>query len=178
MNFNKLLRATLTICALSAGLIGNARADFHIDRGDTTGAPTLDVGAIYIDAGTAVPYDALSFEVTAAGTWQFLAIAGFDSAIFLYEGAFDPAAPTDHLVRHNNDLLSPDTSGFVHFLVPTVQYTVVVAGLTDSDFGQYSLTIGGPGSVQVSAVPEPSTWLMLGGGLAAVAFARRRAAAR
>lgn len=178
MTFNKLLRTTLTICALSAGLIGNARADFHIDRGDTTGAATLDVGAIYLDAGTSVPYDALTFEVTAAGTWQFLAIAGFDSAIFLYEGAFDPAAPTDHLVRHNNDLLSPDTSGFVHFLVPTVQYTLVVAGLADSDFGRYSLTIAGPGSVQVSTVPEPSTWLMLAGGLGAVAVARRRAAAR
>jgi len=178
MNIRKLFGTVFTICALSAGLAGNARADFHIERGDTTGGPTLDVGAIYIDAGNSVAYDALTFQVDAVGTWQFLALADFDSAIFLYEGGFDASAPTDHLVAHNNDLLSPDTSGFVHFLVPTVTYTVVLTGLHDSEFGKYNLTIGGPGAITISAVPEPSTWLMLAGGLAAIPFVRRRSTLR
>jgi hypothetical protein len=173
MNFNKLLRAALTICALF-GLMNAAKADFHIERGDTTGSSKLDVGAIYIDAGNAVPYDVLTFEVTQAGTYQLLVMAEFDSATFLYAGDFDAASPTTSLVNHNNDLLSPDTSGFVSFLVPTVRYSLVVTGFGDNDFGKYSLTIGGPGSV-VAAVPEPSTWLMLSLGLAAVTFARRRA---
>ena len=177
MNFTKLLRAALTICALFAGLMSTARADFHIERGDTTGQATLDVGAIYIDAGNAVPYDLLTFEVNAAGTYQFLSMADFDSAIFLYADGFDATSPTDFLIAHNNNLLSPDTSGFVAFLVPTVRYTVVLTGLEDGDFGNYSLTIGGPGSV-ISAVPEPSTWLMLAFGLAAITLARRRASQR
>lgn len=178
MNFKKLLSAALTACALSAGLIGNAWADFHIERGDTSGAPTLDVGAIYIDAGTSVPYDALTFEVGSVGTYQFLAMAEFDSAIFLYQGGFDPSAPTANLVALNNDLLSPDTSGFVYFLVPTVSYTAVITGISDNEFGKYSLTIAGPGAINISAVPEPSTWLMLAFGLAAVTVARRRATQR
>ncbi len=177
MNFNKLLRTTLTICALFTGLMSTAKADFYIERGDTTGAPTIDVSAIYIDAGTAVPYDALTFEVNAAGTWQFLTIADFDSAIFLYEGAFDPSAPTTNLIAVNNNLVSPDTSGLVAFLVPTRSYTFVVSGIDDAAYGTYSLTIGGPGAV-LPAVPEPSTWMMLAFGLAAVTYARRRAALR
>jgi hypothetical protein len=176
MNFNKLLRAALTICALF-GLMNAAKADFHIERGDTTGSPTLDVGTIYIDAGSTVPYDLLTFEVTQAGTYQFLVMAEYDSATFLYASDFDVASPTSNLVSHNNDLLSPDTSGFVSFLVPTVRYTLVVTGFDDNDFGKYSLTIGGPGSV-IAAVPEPSTWLMLAFGLAAITVARRRAALR
>jgi len=176
MNFNKLLRAALTICALF-GFMNAAKADFLIERGDTTGSPTLDVGAIYIDAGSTVPYDVRTFEVTQAGTYQFLVMAEYDSATFLYEGNFDAAAPTGSLVRHNNDLLSPDTSGFAVFLVPTVRYSFVVTGFGDNDFGKYSLTIGGPGSV-VAAVPEPSTWLMLGLGLAAVGYTARRRASQ
>jgi hypothetical protein len=173
MNIRKLLKTLLVFCVLSAGLAGTARADFHIERGDTTGAPTIDVGAIYIGAGNAVPYDTLSFQVNAVGTWQFLALADFDSAIFLYANGFDPGAPTQNLIAHNNDLLSPDTSGFVSFLVPTVMYTVVLAGLHDGEFGKYSLTIGGPGAISVSAVPEPSSWLMLAFGLAITLLRRR-----
>lgn len=176
MNFTKLLRAALTICALFAGLMHTAKADFHIERGDTTGLPTLDVGAIYIDAGNAVPYDELTFTVTAGGTYQFLAMADFDSAIFLYAGAFDAAAPTTNLIAHNNDIYSPDTSGFVANVFAGLTYTVVLTGLHDDDFGKYSLTIGGPGSV--TPVPEPSTWMMLAFGLAAITYARQRAARR
>ena len=175
MNIRMLFKTLLAFCALSAGLAGNARADFHIERGDTAGGSTLDVGAIYIDAGNAVPYDTLSFQVNAVGTWQFLALAEFDSAIFLYADGFDPSAPTQNLIAHNNDLLTPYTSGFVSFLVPTVTYTVVLTGLHDGEFGKYNLTIGGPGAISVSAVPEPATWLMLAGGLAAIALVRRRA---
>lgn len=176
MNITRLLRNALTICALFAGLMHTAKADFHIERGDTTGLATLDVGAIYIDAGNAVPYDQLTFTVSAGGTYQFLAMADFDSAIFLYAGEFDAASPTTNLIRHNNDIFSPDTSGFVSNLFPGLSYTVVVTGLEDNEFGKYSLTIGGPGSV--APVPEPSTWMMLALGLAAVAHARQRAARR
>jgi len=176
MNLTKLFRTALTICALFAGFTSTARADFHIERGDTTGLATLDVGAIYLDAGNAVPYDALTFTVTAGGVWQFLAMAEFDSAIFLYAGSFDAAAPTTNLIAHSNDIFSPDTSGFVTYMFPGLTYTVVVSGLEDDEFGKYSLTIAGPGSV--AAVPEPSTWLMLAFGLAAITYARRRAALR
>lgn len=176
MNLTKLLRAALTICALFAGLMSNASAGFHIERGDTSGAPTLDVGAIYLDAGNAVPYHSLTFTVDAGGTYQFLAMAEFDSAIFLYVDGFDATSPTTNLIAHDNDIFSPDTSGFVANVFRGATYTLVVTGLQDADFGAYSLTIGGPGTI--AAVPEPSTWMMLAFGLAAVTYARSRAALR
>lgn len=176
MNMTKLFRTALTICALFTGLMSTAHADFYTHRGDTTGQSTLDVSQVYIDAGTAVPYDALTFQVSAGGVYQFLSLAEFDSAIFLYAGGFNPSAPTDHLELVNNDIFSPDTSGLIAFLFPGQTYTVVVTGIEDGDFGKYSLTIGGSGAV--TAVPEPSTWLMLAFGLAAVTLAQRRKSLR
>ncbi|QBE67117.1 PEP-CTERM sorting domain-containing protein [Pseudoduganella lutea] len=105
--------------------------------------------------------------------------------VILYEGGFDAAAPNENRVRFSDDLLSPNTSGLRWGLTAGTQYTFVVTGFNDSEYGAYSFTIGGPGNIipgpvfnnPVAAVPEPSTWLMLGLGLAAVGFTARRKAA-
>lgn len=179
MNIQKLFRAAIAACTLFAGFSGAAHADFFSYVGDSTGKPTWDVDAAFGAPGTVVPYDVFDFHVDADGTYKFLEAARFDSMIVLYAGGFDASNPLEHLIKFNDDILTPNTSGFVTSLTAGTQYTFVVTGFNDSEYGAYSVTIGGPGHIipgPVLAVPEPSTWLMLGVGLAAVGFAQRRKA--
>ena len=51
----------------------------------------------------------------------------------------------------------------------------VTASWSDQEFGNWSGQVGFfPVATFVNAVPEPSTWALLGGSLAALAFVRRR----
>ena len=179
MNINKLFRTALAACALLTGFASTASAEFFSHVGDSTGAPTWDVDAAFNGVGTVVPYQAFDFHVGEDGVYKILLAARFDSMIILYEGGFDASAPNDHLIRFNDDILTPNTSGFRTELTAGLQYTFVITGFNDSEFGAYTFTIGGPGNiiqgpVQLAPVPEPSTWLMLGLGLAAVGCAARR----
>ena len=179
MNIRKLFRTALAACALFTGFAGTASAEFFSHVGDSTGSPTWDVDAAFNGVGTVVPYQAFDFHVDADGVYKFLAAARFDSMVILYEGGFDASAPNENLIRFNDDILTPNTSGFQTELTAGLQYTFVVTGFNDGEFGAYTFTIGGPGNIMpgpapLAAVPEPSTWLMLGLGLAAVGFAARR----
>ncbi|GGY05886.1 PEP-CTERM sorting domain-containing protein [Massilia dura] len=183
MTIKKILRTALAACVLFAGFAGTASAEFFSHVGDSTGAPTWDVDAAFDAPGTMVPYESFDFHVDAGGAYKFLAAARFDSMIILYEGGFDASAPNQNRIRFNDDILSPNTSGFVTSLTAGLQYTFVITGFNDSEYGAYTFTIGGPGNIipgpvtigaPVLAVPEPSTWLMLGIGLAAVGYAARR----
>ena len=187
MTIKKLSRTALAACALFAGFAGTASAEFFSHVGDSTGAPTWDVDAAFDAPGTVVPYEAFDFHVDADGTYKFLAAARFDSMIILYEGGFDASAPNEHRIRFNDDLLTPNTSGFVRGLTAGLQYTFVITGFNDSEYGANTFTIGGPGNIipgpvaigaHVLAVPEPSAWLMLGIGLAAVGYTARRKASQ
>ncbi len=73
----------------------------------------------------------------------------------------------------NDDLLGLTTSGFSFTLAANTPYVLVVTGFSNTDFGRYSTTIGGPGVV--TAVPEPSPQALLALGLVAVALGRLRA---
>jgi hypothetical protein len=46
---------------------------------------------------------------------------------------------------------------------------------TDTPEFYYGFTVGTAGSAQVPAIPEPSSWALLGVGLIALAIKRRRA---
>lgn len=179
MTITKLLRNALAVCALLTGFTGTASAEFFTHVGDSTGKPTWDVDAAFNAVGTVVPYDAFNFHVDEDGVYKFLEVARFDSMIILYEGGFDASQPNLNRIRFNDDILTPNTSGFQAVLTAGLQYTFVVTGFNDSEFGQYSFTIGGPGNIipgPIAAVPEPSAWLMLGIGMAGFGFVARRKA--
>ncbi len=71
MNFKKLFRSALAVCALSVGFIGSASADYFSHVGDTTGKPEW---SLYDDFGapaTHVPYDVFTFNVDQDGFHRF-----------------------------------------------------------------------------------------------------------
>lgn len=177
MNITKFFRAVIATSALFVGLASTAKADIVTWTGDTTGGPTVDLSTLGADA-TAVPYSAYQFTVDTDGEYTFLATAVYniDSVTILYENSFDPADPLANGIISADDDVSLNTSSFAAELFAGTTYVFVVAGYTDSDFGAHSVTIGGPGLI--SAVPEPSTWLMLAFGLAAITYTQRRKAQR
>jgi hypothetical protein len=173
MNLTKFFRTAIAISALFVGVAQTAKADIVTWTGDTTGHATVDLTPLGADA-SAVPYDALSFTVSESGDYTFLltAVYNIDSVIVLYENSFDPNDAFTNSIAAGDDDVSLNTSSTWASLTAGTHYTLLVAGFADTDFGAYSVTVGGPGLI--SAVPEPSTWLMLGLGLAAVGYTARR----
>lgn len=177
MNVSKFFRVAIAASALMVGFASAAKADIVTWTGTTTGAATVDLSPLGAEA-TAVPYHALQFTVDTDGeyTFQLTGQWDIDSVSVLYENAFDPNDVLANGIVASDDNVSLNTTAFASDLFAGTTYVFLVAGYTDTDFGQYSVTIGGPGVI--TAVPEPSTYLMLGLGLAAVGFAARRKAQR
>jgi hypothetical protein len=177
MNIQSFFRTVLVAGAMFVGLAQSANAEIVTWTGDTTGAPTFDRPyADFSDLspnGSGVAYRTHTFTVDTAGDYSFV-LTGlqFDTFLFLYENAFDPNAQLDNGLAGNDDAVSINTSGFEGPLSVGTSYVLVVTGFDDESYGAYSITIAGPGVI--TAVPEPSTWLMLALGLAAVGYAQRR----
>lgn len=177
----KLMRAALVAGAVILGMTQTAKADIATITGDTTGSPQYgrpveDLSGLSA-AGSAVSYDAIAFSVDTAGEYSFLATSlGFDSFLVLYQNAFNPSAALTNALAASDDLVSLNTNGFAGPLTAGTTYVLVLSGFYNGDEGQYSVTIGGPGVI-TSAVPEPSAWLMLAGGLAALTYKQRRKSA-
>jgi hypothetical protein len=76
----------------------------------------------------------------------------------------------------SDDLVSFTTSGFAGPLISGTHYVLVTTGFAPEDFGSFSTTIGGPGTV--SPVPEPASYALLGLGVLAIAGRRLQAARR
>ncbi|UMR32535.1 PEP-CTERM sorting domain-containing protein [Massilia sp. MB5] len=176
MSIVKFFRVVLAAGILFAGLTQAARADIKTFTGDTSTGPTfhrpveslLGLSAV----GTNVRYDSFAFTVSQSGTYTFLTTGLFDTFQLLYENSFNPADSLTNAIGASDDLLGQTTSGFYGPLSAGVTYIFVSTGFENTDHGQYSLTIGGPGLI--TAVPEPATYLMLGLGLAGIALASRR----
>jgi hypothetical protein len=184
---NKFLSA-----ALLAGLFCTSPvlADQFSVSGDTSGAATFNrpVDNLYdaptdlSEVGTDVPFDAVGFSVSLAGSYSFLSTAGFDNFLGLYSGSFDPTNALANALIYNDD--GPDgvgSSAFDFNLSAGTRYFAVVTGYENSDFGRFGLSIDGPGLVTASlaeevagAVPEPSSWALMIAGFGLVGSVARR----
>jgi len=175
MNIDKFLRTVVFLGVIFSGLTQSAHAAIFTYTGDTTGGATyhrLMDDLTESTIGTDVSYQARSFTVGDVGVYTFLMTSNYDGMLFLYQNSFDPSNPSENALAGNDDLIGTTTSGFNGLLQTNTTYTLVATAYGNGVTGAYSLTIGGPGTI--TAVPEPSTWLMLGLGLAAVGYASRR----
>jgi hypothetical protein len=140
-------------------------------RAGTYGGPGPD----YI---TGVTYRAFNVSVTVSD-WQysFLTNCAFNCTSFFYRDAFDPLQPQKNLMSSNGDD-GYELTSLMAAMDPGHNYVYVVAGYYDYDWGAFSTTVGGRGTISISAVPEPASAGMLLAGLALVGAARRRRRAR
>jgi len=177
-------RAMLAASLLAglAGAAGGAQAHITTFTGDTTGGPVYHRpetdGVTYYDWRGETAYRAYDFNLKeATDLINIGASCDFDCAIFFYTGAFNPAAPSDHFKAGDDYFLTNNTAELGGPLAAG-HYTLVVTGNSASDFGFFSTTVAYANALEITPlappVPEPSAWLMLGAGLAALGLWRMR----
>ena len=170
--------ALLIVCLL--GLTSLATPVHAVDisySGDTTGAATFrrpveNLSALS-DIGTAVHYDAYTFTAALDGVYSFTTTGVFDTFVLLYAAPFTPAAGLTGLLAANDDLNADafNESGLSAALLAGQSYVYVITGFDNKEFGTFDSTIKGP---DITAIPEPGTWVLLALGLGAIAFRRAR----
>lgn len=168
------------LLALAAAALFSAGAQAETFSGDTSAGATWTRPFASFSGlsavGIGVKYEVLPFTVTASGSYVFqnTAVGSWDNFSFLYKDAFNPATPLLNGVIGNDDNPGIGLSGFTTALTVGTNYFYVVTGFDPADFGAYNLSITGPGSVITAAVPEPSTYGLMGLGLASVLLVARR----
>ena len=165
----------ITLASAAACYAGTLTYD-----GDTTGQPVWNRPTPNGDLppqpppsafATAVPYEAVGFTVSQFGTYEFRADTAvfpptpfWDNEGFLYAGNFDASQPMLNVLI-GNDEFPPNVQpidglvGFSYDLNPGTPYYFASTGYENTDFGQYRLTIRGPGDITL--VPEPGQVAMM-----------------
>lgn len=178
MKFNRIAITALGILSLSVVAMAQTFT------GTTIGKPTFNrplsgtPPAALSGVGTAVQYDVLAFTVNVSGSYVFqntaLGTPVWDNYTFLYSPTFSAAAPLTNVLIGNDDNTTIGLSGFTFSLTAGTSYKFVTTGFANTDFGDYSLTVRGPGTATLDGVvPEPASMLALGIGAAALLRRRR-----
>ena len=163
--------AAFALPAQAIVIVGTTAGGSTWNRPQAGTPPTLLSGV-----GTAVPYTMLPFTVSTTGSYVFqstsTAPALWDNFVVLYQNAFSAAAPLANAVVANDDNTTIGLAGFTSALTAGTSYFLITTGFGNLDFGGYSNSITGPGTISV--VPEPVSVVLLGLGLAAVLTRTRR----
>lgn len=128
---------------------------------------------------TNVPYNQQGFTVTLDGVYSFTLSADFDYFLILYRDSFDPMSPLVNALVADDNGGGGFNPGFNYPLVADTTYIVVPTAFSSNTgtIGVFAGTISGPGEISPVGgliVPEPTTLLLLGTGLAGVAVRVRK----
>jgi hypothetical protein len=144
-------RTTLTVAFTLSLAGGVANAAVVAFERTTAGQPTfnraLEDFSALSGVGTAVSYDVQSFTVDASGEYSFVGNSTFDSFFYLYQGAFDATMPLSNGLAANDDLSGFGTSGVAYDLVAGQEYFAVMTAFNNAEFGEFALSVAGPGEV-------------------------------
>ncbi len=178
----------LALCATLVSLVSVSRADTVTYTGTTVGGPLWNrpvangnnPPTALSGLATAVPWSAISFTVSLTGSYVFQSVAtvplNWDNYTFLYVNSFNPSTPLMNALIGNDDNPSIGLSGFTTNLTMGTTYFFVTTGFSNSDAGQFSNTISGPGTITLAgqAVPEGGVGLLMFAVVAAGLLAARR----
>ena len=170
------MKLSPSLLALAAAAAFALPAQAIVVVGTTTGAPTWNrplagtPPTALSGVGTAVPYTVLPFTVSTSGSYVVqstaTAPASWDNFTVLYQTAFSAATPLVNALVANDDNPSIGLAGFTSALTAGTSYFLITTGFGNTNFGEYSNSITGPGTITV--VPEPGSVALLGLGLATV----------
>ncbi|MCX6874983.1 MAG: M6 family metalloprotease domain-containing protein [Verrucomicrobia bacterium] len=138
------VEVTLTVSGTTAG-----RPTWH--RLDQNGANPPTVPSTI---GTAVPFDAVSFTVSASGNYTMKSSGTWDNYLFLHATGFDPANPQSNTVIGNDDYPGIGVAGCNVTLYAGTTYFLVTSGFQNYHAGKYTLEITGPGRPQADSALE------------------------
>jgi hypothetical protein len=116
------------------------------------GNPPSELSAM----ATATPYGAVSCTVSDPGYYTFTSTtrnSPWKNTLFLYAGAFDASAPLLNVLTGSMAVDAFGLIGVSYALQPGIRYYAVTTGLANSDAGDYTLKITGPGEISGFAPP-------------------------
>lgn len=105
-------------------------------------------------SGSAAQYHTQDIEVGAAGSYRIESDQDYDGYLHVYEDSFIPADPCVNLIALNDDAGAGSLIESVT-LSDAVTYTVVTSGFGNSDAGNFTNTITGPGAISLIGAPPP-----------------------
>jgi hypothetical protein len=151
--------AAIAICALLAAAPAGAQAAFSFYGTNVGGSTFNRPNTVLVPppgslSGIVTRYSSQPFFTNSTGTCRITSVqeSGFDGAIFLYKGSFDPASPLTHLeAAADNSLAGVGFSEITVQLLANQSYYLVTAGSQPSSQGTFSTFVACSGATKILA---------------------------